>query len=103
MKQISDNEIYLLINCLKSVLWRVAKRVSYIEDARRLKVNIFIYFSSLYVSGVHAPTIRRKLLYLCDTGTCHSVWVASGLLVGLKQSNQQIRRHPYRVTSASVS
>ena len=23
------------------------------------------------------PIIRRKLLYLCDTGICHSVWVAS--------------------------
>ena len=25
---------------MKSVLWRVAKRLSYIEDARCLKVNI---------------------------------------------------------------
>ena len=24
---------------------------------------------------------QEKLLYLCDTGICHSVWVASGLLV----------------------
>jgi len=30
------------------------------------------------------PIIRTKLLYLCDTGICHSVWVASSLLVGLK-------------------
>jgi len=30
------------------------------------------------------PIIRRKLLYLCDTGVCHSAWVASGLLVGVK-------------------
>jgi len=38
------------------------------------------------------PSSGEKLLYLCDTGICHSVWVASGLLVGLKkqfQSNQQ--------------
>jgi len=27
---------------LKIVLWRVVKRLSYIEDARCLKVNIFI-------------------------------------------------------------
>ena len=27
-KQISDNEIYLLIKYIKSVLWRVAKRLS---------------------------------------------------------------------------
>ena len=34
VKQISDNEIYLLIKYIKSVLWRVAKRLPYIEDAR---------------------------------------------------------------------
>ena len=33
---ISDNEIYLLIKYIKSVLWRVAKPLSYIEDARCL-------------------------------------------------------------------
>ena len=37
--QISDNEIYLLIKYIKSDLWRVVKRLSYIEDARCLKVN----------------------------------------------------------------
>ena len=41
VKQISDNEIlvYLLIKYIKSVLWRVAKRLSYIEDAWVLKVK----------------------------------------------------------------
>jgi len=39
VKQISDNEIYLLIKYIKSVLWRLAKLLSYIEDARCLKVN----------------------------------------------------------------
>jgi hypothetical protein len=39
MMQISDNEIYLMIKYIKSVLWRVAKRLSYIEDARYLKVK----------------------------------------------------------------
>ena len=39
VKQISDNEIYLLIKYINSVLWRVAKRLSYIEDAGCLKVN----------------------------------------------------------------
>ena len=33
----SDSEIYLLIKYIKSVLWRVTKRQSYIEDARCLK------------------------------------------------------------------
>ena len=42
--------------------------------------NIFIYFSSLHVSGIQVPIIRRKLLYFCNIGICHSVWVASGRL-----------------------
>ena len=40
IKQISDNAVYLLIKYTKSVLWRVAKRLSYIGDARCLKVNM---------------------------------------------------------------
>jgi len=36
----SDNETYLLIKYIKNVLWRVAKRLSYIEDACCLKVKL---------------------------------------------------------------
>ena len=39
----------------------------------------YIYFSTLHVSGIHVPIIRRKLLYLCDTGifvTLGGVWSA---------------------------
>jgi len=50
VKQISDNEIYLLIKYIKSVLWRIRKRLSYIEDARCLKVN----FSVVYTNKSHA-------------------------------------------------
>jgi len=39
LKQISDNETCLLIKYIKSVLWIVAKRLSYIEDARCLRVK----------------------------------------------------------------
>ena len=39
VKQISDNEIYLLIEYIKIVLWRVAKHLSYIQDARCVKVK----------------------------------------------------------------
>ena len=39
VKQIADNEIYLLVKYIKSILWRVAKRLSYAEDAGYLKVN----------------------------------------------------------------
>ena len=68
VKQISYNEIYLLIKYIKSVLWRVAKRLSYIEEVRCLKVkqvrrdilwlNVTIHDKSeLYM------TIRQNLLY----------------------------------------
>ena len=43
VKQISDNEIYMLIKYIKSVLWRVAKCLSYIEEARCLKVKQQIF------------------------------------------------------------
>jgi hypothetical protein len=43
VKQISDNEIYLLIKYIKSVLLRGAKRLSYIEDAWCLKVKYTEY------------------------------------------------------------
>ena len=32
--------MYLLIKYIKSVLWRVLKRLSYIQDARCLKVKV---------------------------------------------------------------
>jgi len=37
VKQISDNEMYLLIKYIKSVLWKEVKRLSYIQDALCLK------------------------------------------------------------------
>jgi hypothetical protein len=42
VKQIPDNEIRLLIKYIKSILWRVSKRLFYIEDAWCLKVKIVI-------------------------------------------------------------
>ena len=42
VKKMSYNEIYLLIKYIKSVLWRVVKGLSYIKDARCLKVNYFV-------------------------------------------------------------
>ena len=45
VKQVSDNEIYLLIKYIKSVLWRVSKFLSYIEEARCLKVKTICRFA----------------------------------------------------------
>jgi len=38
VKQISDNKIYLFIKYIKNLLWKIAKGLSYIEDAQCLKV-----------------------------------------------------------------
>ena len=48
VKQMSDNEIYLLIIYIKSILWRVAKCLSYIQDARCLKVKAKIQYIIIY-------------------------------------------------------
>ena len=68
VKQISDNEIYLLIKYIKSVLWRVVKRLSYIQNARCLKVKC------------HTGELHRKnncdnnclRLNRIDNSICHS-------------------------------
>ena len=39
VKQILDKEIYMLSKYIKIALWRVARRLSYIEDARCLKLK----------------------------------------------------------------
>ena len=56
VKQISDNEIYLLIKYTNSVLWIVAKRLSYKEDARCLKVNDYP------LAGLSVPYLVLKIL-----------------------------------------
>ena len=58
VKHISDNEIYFLIKYIKSLLWRAAKCLSYIEEARCLKVNIYsiqLYFTKLQLYIIILP------------------------------------------------
>ena len=65
VKQISVNEIYLLIKYIKSVLWRVAKRLSYIEDARGLKVNVVVFaYRILNGEQLLSVTVRRLIMQL---------------------------------------
>jgi len=50
---------------------------------------IYLFISLIYMFRASMCTSSgEKLLYLCNTGICHSVWVASGLLIGLKQSDK---------------
>ena len=84
VKQISDNQIYLLIKYIKSVLWSVVKRLSYIQDARCLKVkprerafkqfkslvlNVLRYILLLFSVRVMAQEIRRQYLSTWGMGS----------------------------------
>ena len=44
---------------------------------------VYLFFFSTCF-GQPCAHHQEKLLYLCDNGICHSVWVQSGLLVGVK-------------------
>ena len=61
VKQISDNDIYLLIKYIKSVLWIEAKRLSYIENARCLKVKLYQLINSNYILFYHANFSEQTL------------------------------------------
>ena len=69
VKQIPDNEIYLLIKYIKGVLWRVAKHLSYTEDARRLKVNPVVFL----VSGMNYATWIFHCTLMLDVVICDVV------------------------------
>jgi len=57
VKQISDNEIYVLIKYIKSVLWRLAKRLSYIDEARCLKVKHWTQMVLLSQTSARSPVV----------------------------------------------
>jgi len=50
-----------LIKYIKSVLWRVAKRLSYIQDARCLKVNVEMLPTRSQTSNQDLSRERDKL------------------------------------------
>jgi hypothetical protein len=68
VKQISDNEIYLSTKYIKSILWRVVKCLSYIEEAQCLKVN--------------ATWKSTPLLNLHDNYWLNMIWRGLGSSVG---------------------
>ena len=57
VKLIPDNEIYLLIKYIKSVLWSVVKRLSYIQDAECLKVKPVLDFPSKFDTKYYLTSI----------------------------------------------
>ena len=63
-QQISDNEIYLLIKYTKSVLWRVVKRLFYIEEARCLKVKLHGHLG-LKMTGLEFGSVNFYTQFQC--------------------------------------
>ena len=79
----SDNEIYLLIKYIKSVLWRVAKCLSYIEEVRCLKVKRhYLWFVGVtlpYVLGLVFMLPIQTVLFISIfvVTLSPSSWIAS--------------------------
>ena len=61
-----SNEIYMLIKYIKSVFWRVAKRLSYTEDARCLKVK-----------HVHVPQLKDLLTAVSNTNDFEGILMSA--------------------------
>ena len=62
VKQISNNEKYLLIKYIEIDLWKVAKHLSYMEDERCLKVkSVWKYISFQGLSASERITFRLKV------------------------------------------
>jgi len=68
-------EFYVLLTVHPCVILQINP-----TSAQFCLVYLFL-FSTCF--GQPCPHHQEKLLYLCDTGACHSVWAVSGLLVGV--------------------
>ena len=121
VKQIWDNEIYLLIKYIKRVLWRVVKRLSYIEEARCLKVNDspFFFKSTIFIriltssppqkwrnsKSVQSKIINHQLytqkVNFCIASLCTFLWVKSGW--GYEVAHKMIKSGLFCISYESVS
>ena len=53
--------MYLLIKYIKSVLWRVAKRLFYVEDAQCLKVKNVTVILIRNITAIQNSTLNSSL------------------------------------------
>jgi len=82
------NEIYLLIKCTKSFLWREQERLSYVEDAWCLKVNLHLphIFEPSQSPPSPSSSLRFTLKYFLNcpslNNSCYmSSWISIILVV----------------------
>jgi len=98
VKQISDNEIYLLIKYTKSVLWRVAKPLYNVEDAWCLKVKEAYFFSGL--SRINTCLTFRFEHSLAGNGSLRATedFAFNKILFGQKyKENPRKKNRGYRI------
>ena len=89
VKQIS-NEIYFLIKYIKSVLWREAKRLSYTEDARCLKVkcndvsekHTAVVVTVTVMVQVNSYTMRWKTCVIYNKKVSDAIWSITDMRCG---------------------
>jgi hypothetical protein len=102
VKQISANGIYLLIKYIKRVLWRVAKRLSYIEDSRCLKVNIsflikqyiFFFYVANTIRGLNFH--RSYTLRVLSRKIFGRTWFIFLISFSFRHNFHSVRKDPYR-------
>jgi len=97
--QISDNEIYFLIKYIKSVLWRVAKPLSYKQDARCLKVNLLLSLSHAArqsCSPVNVGTVRTKH----NEANSVTIWVLPQALFATQEVRRSCNKSCRRVSDS---
>ena len=113
VKQVSDNKIYLLIEYIKSVLWRVVTRLSYIQDARCLRLTFlhilcmvsprplsptfslswFRVTSSLHPHNLVLKSYTYKILKaMCNSWFCVRLWMLPMVRTALHLLAVQFRK-----------
>jgi len=82
----------LLIKYTKSVLWRVAKCLSYIEEARCLKVKLSNY-GPFNKNTVYMDHIPRKQFANCRQVICFSCGILYIKRNGISPSLEKLQGH----------
>jgi len=68
-------EFYVLLTVHPCIILQIS--------ATRCTILLNIFISLLYMFRGSMCSSSGEKLYLCDNGICHSLWVVSGLLIGL--------------------
>ena len=80
----------------RASLHNPANKANYVHNSAS-----YIYFFSLHVLGNYLTIIRRNYFIYATLGTCHFIWVVSGLLVGIPTSRPDTIHIEWKVPSVA--